>query len=1073
MLRNVGLRKSVEQPVLDLNFAASQIGSNAAPDSRIDFSRGSNAWFVDSDGLVKKSPHNLAAQSEDLGNGWALFNASASLNTAISPTGELTADKVVTDNSATLSTATKQVTGLDDSVDVAVSVYVKAAGQTVVNVQFYNKANTFHGSGDYDLTTGTRTSNPSAGTQSSIENVGNDWYRITFTGLNMGTGGTTPSFRVVCNQTGDGSKGFLVWGAQLSQHTTLPVGNPYIKTDSSAVYAARLDHDPSWFMSAAQEQNLEVQSEDLQVATDLLGRSTVTGNDTTAPDGTTTADKLVVDGTAGQSHYMRFLYTVDPSTEVTFSIHAKADELSEFDITTYGSLGFESSAVTTVDLSAGTVTKASGHTTATSEALDDGWFRVSLTENTGSTDTDRLVQIHLRSGGSQTFDGDSTSGMHFWGIQFEVGSTASTYHRTEGAPYYGEGATPKGLLIEEARTNLVTDSEEFDDSMFTAVRLSVTANQSLAPDGTSTADEIVEDSSASDTHILRLSSSVTTGNDYTFSVFAKRASGTRNILVSFRSTNGAFTLSSASFDLGAGTVTNNSVNSASIEDYGNGWFRCSITETAAATATARLQFNILDGVSGTYTGDGTSGLFLWGAQLEQGSFPTSYIKTTGSTATRNADVATMGPTVAPLKTTGPEFVTNGTFPTNVDGWTGNSSNLSYQDGVLRITADSAGVGANIAQQLVSGLVIGKRYRATMRAVAISQSGRTVRFRIRDTSDSTTISEDTTTTAGTTLTADFTATATSHHIRVRWDGNSSTTTSDFIEADDISVKEILPGTELVTNGTYDTDTSGWSNSRATLSVVSGKLRVTSTGGNYPMAFQEITTVIGRRYRITADVTFGTTAGAVIQVNSETGQSFTTSGGVLTSSGSVSADFTANITNTNIILHGNTGTSAGEYQEFDNVSVRELYPFEQYNPAEGTVVCESERIGNLSFDYIWELGTDSAGENMALLTLDANNIYFGHQADSSGGLTFNAIGAVIGETNITAYAYQQDNYHISSATEGALEDSFTDTSINVADADRLGIGCRPRDEAGHGNCLIKRLTYYPYRLNDDICDSKVTS
>ena len=68
MLRNPGLRKSVEQPVLDLNFAASQIGSNAAPDSRIDFSRGSNAWFVDTDGLVKKSPHNLQIYSQDFDN---------------------------------------------------------------------------------------------------------------------------------------------------------------------------------------------------------------------------------------------------------------------------------------------------------------------------------------------------------------------------------------------------------------------------------------------------------------------------------------------------------------------------------------------------------------------------------------------------------------------------------------------------------------------------------------------------------------------------------------------------------------------------------------------------------------------------------------------------------------------------------------------------------------------------------------------------------------------------------------------------------------------------------------------
>ena len=69
MLRNPGLRKSVEQPVLDLNFAASQIGSNGAPDSRIDFSRGTNAWFVDSDGLVKKSPHNLVTYSQSISNG--------------------------------------------------------------------------------------------------------------------------------------------------------------------------------------------------------------------------------------------------------------------------------------------------------------------------------------------------------------------------------------------------------------------------------------------------------------------------------------------------------------------------------------------------------------------------------------------------------------------------------------------------------------------------------------------------------------------------------------------------------------------------------------------------------------------------------------------------------------------------------------------------------------------------------------------------------------------------------------------------------------------------------------------
>ena len=93
MLRNVGLRKSVEQPVLDLNFAAAQIGSNGAPDSRIDFSRGTNAWFVDSDGLVKKSPHNLHTYSEQFDNVyWIKGAGSVTANAIAAPDGTLTAD---------------------------------------------------------------------------------------------------------------------------------------------------------------------------------------------------------------------------------------------------------------------------------------------------------------------------------------------------------------------------------------------------------------------------------------------------------------------------------------------------------------------------------------------------------------------------------------------------------------------------------------------------------------------------------------------------------------------------------------------------------------------------------------------------------------------------------------------------------------------------------------------------------------------------------------------------------------------------------------------------------------------
>jgi len=435
--------------------------------------------------------------------------------------------------------------------------------------------------------------------------------------------------------------------------------------------------------------------------------------------------------------------------------------------------------------------------------------------------------------------------------------------------------------------------------------VTITSNAALAPDGTNTATKLVAASATGNTgHLIFKIVSVDNDTDAVGSVFVKSA-GQRWAYLQLANT-GYVSTKNTYADLENGVLGASSDSSATIEDYGNGWYRISLKNTTDSDGGADvIGIGIAeDDGDPIFTGDDTNGIFVWGLQQENGvTFPTSYIKTTGSSATRNADVAVMGPTTG-------------------------------------------------------------------------------------------------------------------------------------------------GTELVTNGTFDTDSDwtkgdGWSISGGVASVDGSQ----SANSNVR---QSITTVVGRRYRASVDVT-ALSHNVRLQAYMGVGDPFTDT----SSTGTITLDFTSEqaTDNLNIWVTGNVNATA----TIDNVSVRELYPFEQYNPAEGTVVCESERIGNASFDYIWELGTDSAGENMALLSLDANNIYFGHQADSSGGLTFNAIGAVIGETNITAYAYQQDNYHISSATEGALEDSFTDTSINVADADRLGLGIRPRDEGGAGNCLIKRVTY----------------
>jgi hypothetical protein len=196
-----------------------------------------------------------------------------------------------------------------------------------------------------------------------------------------------------------------------------------------------------------------------------------------------------------------------------------------------------------------------------------------------------------------------------------------------------------GLLVEEARTNLLLRSEEFDVSPWGPTRASITANvtATTAPDGTNTADKVVEDTTASATHIIAQAVSYTSGVTYTISIYAKAAERTAfNLRASTQSTFPG----EAILDLAAGTVMN--VNgTGGIVPVGNGWYRCSVTATASANGTTGTGLYIRNGGTLSYTGDGTSGIYIWGAQLEAGAFPTSYVRTVDAQATRAADVASI------------------------------------------------------------------------------------------------------------------------------------------------------------------------------------------------------------------------------------------------------------------------------------------------------------------------------------------------------------------------------------------------------------------------------------------------
>jgi len=198
----------------------------------------------------------------------------------------------------------------------------------------------------------------------------------------------------------------------------------------------------------------------------------------------------------------------------------------------------------------------------------------------------------------------------------------------------------KGLLIEESRTNKILQSENFS-ATWTNLRSSNVLSAETSPGGVA-AYKLTEDSTASNTHSTSQSITAVTGA-HTISVWAK-ASGRPRIILSAL---GGTTPRVYGYNLNNGTtftsIALSGVSTADlpcyIKQYPNGWYLCQMSWTADGQNIIRIYLD--DGSAPTYTGDGTSGVYVWGAQLEAGAFPTSYIPTTTTALTRNADVATM------------------------------------------------------------------------------------------------------------------------------------------------------------------------------------------------------------------------------------------------------------------------------------------------------------------------------------------------------------------------------------------------------------------------------------------------
>jgi hypothetical protein len=424
------------------------------------------------------------------------------------------------------------------------------------------------------------------------------------------------------------------------------------------------------------EQNLFLQSQAIDESVWAKAASTtVSANDQIAPDGTTTADTL------------NLLVNTSRITQ-TITLAAGTYTASVFLKGTVGE-------TTRIELG--------GTGNATQVTFTGDWQRVSVTATLSAGSNTFLI---VRRTGS----GDTAEVVQVWGAQLEQRSSVTDYTATTTAPITnyipalqtaasgvarfehnpvtGESL---GLEIEEQRINLVLRSEEFDNASWTKTDSSITANTIISPDGTLTGDKLVENTSNS-SHLVGQSVSITSGVSYTFTAYVKAAE--RSALRIFFASAGFGSNLVANFNLATGAWhTSSPAPSAGltlgVNNVGNGWYRISATATATATASTLFRIYLLDIVtsSGVYEGNGYSGIYIWGAQLEAGAFPTSYIPTVASQVTRSADAATI---------TG----------TNFSSWFNNNEGTLYGDAITNAVSGYPGI-ASLFDSINNAITLGK------------------------------------------------------------------------------------------------------------------------------------------------------------------------------------------------------------------------------------------------------------------------------------------------------------------------------------------------------------------------------
>jgi hypothetical protein len=376
------------------------------------------------------------------------------------------------------------------------------------------------------------------------------------------------------------------------------------------------------------------------------------------------------------------------------------------------------------------------------------------------------------------------------------------HHVWSGSAWVNEGI----LHESEARTNIVTYSNDYTNSSWVKTRSTITTNAGLSPDGTLNADKLIPDAQNNNHSQLFIANLENAADNYSFSVYVASAGygfATVNI-----GTHWISDYYGVVIDLSNGTKTATYTGGAqtdkscTVEAVGS-FYRVTIS------GNGEKYYFVGASDTGTFTphsyglkafvGDGTSGILVYGAQLELGSTPSSYIPTSGSTVTRAADILTVSAAKMPwpdgtyVETTGTELVTNGTFDTDISGWTNASPSASTVtwDSSQRLKVEAINVGYTATYQFSA--TVGKVYKivATLEADAANSVSNSARIRGNNIAEGP-VGDLQVTSNGTAQTIVKYWTATSSTVSLRPSAASSGTwgaAGDIAYFDNISVKEV--------------------------------------------------------------------------------------------------------------------------------------------------------------------------------------------------------------------------------------------------------------------------------------------